>query len=318
MSVSSDHVLYKPHFTDIFSPSSSGSYNTAMGVVPAVALGSLTIGAGGRLLKNLLALLQRRPEQGAVSLPKAKPNLTEVPVEVSPEEAEELHRRGVAVRRKLAAAQQSVPVVQGGPSPLGALAIGALGTTGLIGGWNLADSAIDYFRRRSAEAEKKRLRERIQALLDDKPDDVDAQVYGSMKAAEDVHFSQPVTKTAASMGDILTTLSWLLPSAVGGGVAFNALAGYQDAQRGSPSLAKSKRVKDYLRMRPAKTPLLTMVPFVRERAAEPVLDKEKENDEIVEVAKLDETPVRAVATEVTRPSGSPAQQAQKNTAPNWF
>ena len=306
-------ILDKPHWSDVFNP--SGNYQTAKNVVPAALLGSLAVGTGGRLVKNLFDLLRGR--DGATTLPRPRSQVTELPVEVSEEEAEELRRKGVQVRRKLAATAtppvtpDKVKVVNGTPSWLGAFALGGGTTAAGMGGWYLADKVIDSLRRRAAQSDTDRVRQRIQRVLEDEPEEEDARLYGSMKAAEDAHFSTPVGQQKTALG--LSDLGWILPAAVGSGLTFNALAGFNDAERQSPYAARAGAIKSFLRNRVAGSPQISMVPVLR--ALREKVDDDDEGSMVVEEVVADE-PAAAV---VEKPAGSPAQQARQSpSAANWF
>jgi len=303
--------VYKPHFTDIYSPDSKGEYSTAAQVVPAAILGGLALGAGGRLVKNLFDMGRPEDEPAGVKLPGRQLDVAEVPVDVDEEEARRLLRQGIAVRPKLAAEVTTRP---GGSDMGGALTLGLLGTGSAMGGWYLADKLVDKFRRQAAKQDVGRVRRRIERLLDDDPEEEDEPVYGYMKAAEDAFFTQSPEMQKTALG--LSDLWWMLPMGVGGGALINAVAGFQESRRQNPHIAKAKQLKNYLRNRATKRPRVSMVPVLRMK------EEEEEEEEERQVAPVEET--QALTFEDIQPQpvgGSPAQQARQNPpAPtsNWF
>jgi len=317
----SDLVLKKPHMADTTDP------GYMWGSLPTALLGGAALGGGARLIRNLFDLSRDEPTEGAARIKRPKSTVTEIPVEVTPEEAEQLRRRGMKVRKllsKAAAAKTpaAVPVHQTSPTMLGGLGLGAAATGGGLLGWYLTDLLVDKMRQQAASSDINRVRERISGLLNDRPRDEDEKVYGTMKAAEDAYFSQPAgQQKQAAVG--LSDLPWILASLVGGGLTFGALSGYQQARRSSPSATKAQRIKQYLSSRKATTPQLSMVPVLREALRE----EDEEEEEARQAVPVPEAPAAPVAmpvpVQVVDQPGSPAQQAKDNTAsrqpaPNWF
>jgi hypothetical protein len=100
-----------------------------------------------------------------------------VPVEVSPEEAEQMKANGIQIRKKLAGF-------------VGDVATGAVGTAGAYGGWKLLDSYLENRRRDRVKGELEQTRNRVQRLLEDNPMGPDAPLHATMKAAEDLWFDK--------------------------------------------------------------------------------------------------------------------------------
>lgn len=298
---------YQPHFSNIVESPST-----------AIGLGLLTLGAGGalRLGKSLLDTY-RRPDviSGPKQMPRRRSSGADIPLEVTEEEAEELRRQGVKVR-EVASKTASDEVVQGKPSALGGLALGAIGTGGALAGWGLTDMAINALRSRAAKADADRIRERIQRLLEDDPHEMDTQLHSQMKTAEDAYINGH-TKVAAvdslkRIGQAVDTAWWLLPALAGSGMTIHALGGLRSAMRDSRALEKAKARRRFARHRMiSETPEARLVPVLRrqEQDIQQVmrdLRKEREAEE-----EEDKPSVDAV---VVRNSGGPSEQAAKNTA----
>lgn len=291
-----------------------------LGYVPHVALGTLALGAGGRLARNLADIYHGDPTESRARIKPLAPATSVVPIEVTEDEAEELRRQGVKVRRVLSKRAEAVspeprPRPRTNPSITGALGYGALGAAGLAGGWALTDYLVDSARKARAKARRDRVKARIEALLDDRPGASDFGVAEQMKVG--------AAQLLAGNGDDMVKQAFGLKDlaaagglAVGGGALMSLLAGFQRGRKSSPARAKARALKRLMQSRGVQTPELGIEPVFIER--------EREEEETVAPTAVQ--PV-AVPTPVPTPvvvvpeSGSPAQQARTNpqvaTSGSW-
>lgn len=271
------------------------SWTGDLGYIPHVGLGALAVGAGGRLARNLWDLSQGGDKR--LRAPKIQRSTAAIPVEVTPEEAEELRRQGVEVKRVLRKRAEY------DASPVQALGYGALGAGGLIGGWSLADHFLDSMRKRQAEKRRDRVRRRIEDLLSDSPSAEDQQVYGQMKRAEQqlLDGELPLEKTAG-------VKDWLALGglALGAGGLTSLISGYRKGRGSSKAQARTQALRRLLAGRPIATPTATTVPVLVEAQRA----REEEEEEKKPEYRAPAVPVAPVV-EVVPEAGSPAQQAQR-------
>ena len=278
------------------------------GYIPHVALGSLALGAGGRLIRNLADIYHGDPVEGRERIkPLASPTAS-VPVEVTEDEAEELRRQGIKVRRVLAKRAQDTSRPRTNPSIFGGIGYGALGAAGLAGGWALTDYVIDSARKARAKARRDKVRARIEALLDDRPGAADVDIAEQMKVG--------AARMLAGEGDALIKEAFGLKDlaaagglAVGGGTLLSLMAGVQRGRKSSPALAKAKALKRLMAQRAVRSPALGIEPVVVERELRRPVEPEEE-ELPVSVGVVSPTPEPVV---VVQSAGSPAQQAETNT-----
>lgn len=142
------------------------------GLAAALAVGG-GVGLGARLLKHLMEV--RKPVR-----PAKPPEQAVVPVEVTPEEALELERRGTDVQLKTAAGW-----FEGPQSAVGGAVRGMAATGMALGAYKLVDHLIESKRRRELQEDIQRIRGRIENVLTDNPAAEDVPLHATMKAAEE-------------------------------------------------------------------------------------------------------------------------------------
>lgn len=263
------------------------SWTGNLGYIPHVALGSLALGAGGRLARNLVDL--SRGGDKRLRAPAMERATASIPIEVTPEEAEELRRKGLKVRKVLKTAQYD-------PSILHSIGYGALGAGAGMGGWALADKFLDSMRKRQAEKRRDRVRQRIERLLSGEPDDQDLQIADQMKVAEEQLLSGQDPADLLKEAGVKDWLS-LGGMALGAGGLVSLLSGYRKGRESSKARAKAQALRRLLRERPVAPPAAAVDPYVVDRA-KPV--------EALVPAVQEIRPI-----EVVEPAGSPAQQAEE-------
>lgn len=265
-----------PHFTS----------NT--NAVPIALLGTLALGAGGRLAKNLASLMKREPADPELLPGDETAAVVDQTLPVTPEQARRLQERGVNV--KLAT---KLPIKHVDHSILGGLGYGALGATGLLAGWKTTDAIINKLRRRSAESELNRVRERLKRVLSDEPDASDAPVYETMKMAEDYFFKK------ASIHGVSQLLA--VPAAIlGGGMVLHGYGSYRQAQSDAKSKSKLEALRRIMDQRKPTAPRVRMVPTVSAAELRELVRKDREE--------------REKAAKDALPSASPAEQALQASA----
>lgn len=224
-------------------------YKSFWEAAPFVGGGALLLGGGARVTKGLLDLVRRTdPESSPENIEPTEEPIVEMPVSVSPEEAAELRRRGINVK-KAADFLQRFSV-----GPTGALALGALGTGAVMGGWTIADKLIDNYRKTKAEAKREAIKRRIQGLLNDSPLSEDLDLHAQMKAAEVMHFEKVAGFTVEH--HVVNPLAALL----GGGMLLAGIRAYNQASVSGDESAKVKMLKSYLKKQKTSPPLVTAVP----------------------------------------------------------
>ena len=276
----------------------------SLGYLPAVGASGLALGAGARLAKGVFDDL-RGEEDEDITLPAPASNIERVPVKVTPEEAAELRRQGVRVREVLQKRSSS-------PGFFTGIAHGALGAGTALGGWALIDKLYGRGERDASKARLDKARARLRALIDDSPEEEDAAIYSQLKVAEEKH----IRKEAADFG----TLKAVGGLSIGAGAMLAALQGYRTSKEVDPGWHKAKLLRQYLRQRPATTPMLTSEPYV-------VQGEETEDDEKLKRLRraLASRPVArpapvaprtvGVPTLIIEAAGAPSQQAKEAPRP---
>jgi hypothetical protein len=268
------------------------------GAIPMVAAGTVGVGAAGRLLKSLVDLYRRPPTSTAAGIKQLPASVADIPVEVTPEEADELRRKGVEVKRimpKLSEAVKTDAVgTDGGsnyfsqfkPSFTGGFIYGGLGALGLAGGWKLTDYIIDKLRKRSIKSDIEKTRARINAILNNEPAQSDLPLHAYMKAAEDLHFSFDgncpineggIDKTAASFGgggfssvlDIVSSLPAMSGITLGVGTLLAAMRGYNKLSAGGSPYAKLRAMREVFGGRSPGVTSARLSPFSYQKLVEP-------------------------------------------------
>jgi hypothetical protein len=233
-------------------------YKTFWEAAPFIGGGALLLGGGARITKGLFDLARRAdPESSTENIEPTEEPIVEVPVPVSSEEAAELRRKGVQVKR--ADVLQRFDM-----GPVGAFGLGALGTAGVMGGWSIADKIIDNYRKKRAESKRDAIKNRIQKLMNDEPAPEDLELHANMKAAECMFFDK---KAGLSLEHhVVNPLAALL----GGGMLLAGVRAYNQASVSGDESAKVKALKAYLKKKKTTAPLISTVPVeVAESAGSP-------------------------------------------------
>lgn len=230
-------------------------YSSFWEAAPFVGGGALLLGGGARVAKGILDLARRTdPESSPANIEPTEEPIVEMPVRVTPEEAAELRRRGIQVKK--ADFLQDFDV-----GPTGAFALGALGTGAVMGGWTLADKLIDDYRKSKAEAKRDVIKRRIKGLLDDSPLEDDIDLHANMKAAESLHFEKDASFSIPH--HVVNPLAALL----GGGMLLAGVRAYNQASVSGDESAKVRMLKSYLKKQKTTAPLVTAVPVEEEAPA---------------------------------------------------
>jgi hypothetical protein len=228
-----------------------GTFSEAAPYVAALGLG---VGGLSRGMKHIIDALRRQdPEAAPVEIKRTHPPITDTEVEVTPEEAEELARRGVHVKKVKLGQEVSLSDV----SLPASLALGALGTGAVIGGWKLSDFLINKLRQRAAQSEREKMYNRVHKMLEGDPESIDVPLHASMKAAEDIHFD----KKALAIQDFPNTAKLIL-AALGGVGVVAGMSAYQKATAQSKYQTKIKALKDYLKKQQTQTPIASIEPVL--------------------------------------------------------
>ncbi len=209
-------------------------------------LAGLGVGMGARLIKHLM---QQRKD----TVRPLRSAETELPVEVTPEEALTLERQGQDV--KTAAWSDFGGDVT---SAMGGAARGALGTAGAIGGYALIDALIDRARKKQLRGDIEHLRSRLTNVLQDQPAEEDIPLHARMKAAEDHFFN----KTSGIVTNVLDSqLSPWLAAAAGSAGLLSAMGAFRQVRDENPNSQRISDLRALLRQEagPSK---LTLAPVV--------------------------------------------------------
>lgn len=277
-------------------------FTGSAGYLPHVVAGGAALGASGRLVKNLADLLRGSPSSGGFSVPKLRPAIADIPVEVTEEEAEELRKRGIKVKRMMAKRAAVSPNFWGG------IGYGALGAGSMLGGWALLDKIIDSARKRAIKGDISRVQRRIENILEDRPENEDEKTHAYMKAAEDFYFSKIAhdpeeLRKEALFPDIGfgTQMGGALGLTIGAGGLLSALAAYNKAKGESKYQQQSAQLARALKRRRAAVPSAALSPYVYDD----VIEEEEEKQRMQPVV-------------VVEAPGSPAQQAATNKSYPWI
>lgn len=262
-------------------------------------LGALAVGGGARLLKHVLDIARNRDVRTPITGKALRSPVAEVPIDVTPEEAQQLHGQGVMVKqagiltfaevreaaerarkadKTLKQSADAIPPQDAGGGLLTGpfarkAALGGLATLGLMGGWKAADLGVDYFRKSEARQRLDATKRRVERLLDADPMPQDAKIAGAMAACEDA----VLAKVAAEGGFVngvadytinlpgINNLGYLAgPAAI-----LSVLGAYHRAKATSKSEAAIKGLSgDYEASLQPRTPYLQLAPRVR-RPEEP-------------------------------------------------
>ncbi len=155
-------------------PKTAYNWVTPSDVIGAGAVG-MAGGLGARGVRHLIDLYRGKEDDTDFgTTPEAA---VKVPVEVSPEEAQQLTAQGIHIRKKLAGF-------------VGDVATGVGGAAGAYGGWKLLDTYLENRRRNRVKGELETTRNRVQHLLENNPLESDIPLHATMKAAEDLWFEK--------------------------------------------------------------------------------------------------------------------------------
>ena len=219
----------------------------------------LGLGLGARGLKHLLQLSRGRQAKAPIDLAAKTAPVTEVPVEVSEEEANDLKARGVKVKEAGGMSDFAGDVLGGG-----ALAAGT------YGGWKALSAYLGARKRRAAEQKLQQSRQRVETLIDGSALPGDEPIQHAMKVAEEQYFEK-----TAGLGDAAgrffgnTAGSVLSSTGVGwplGIAAFlmgaRAFRRSSEANKYQSTLGALQRVSEQA---PTEPPMVSMVPVVRRK-----------------------------------------------------
>lgn len=292
----------------------STRFTGTTGAIPLVGLGGLALGAGGRLVKNLLDLRRRNNAATEVDIPKLSPDTVDIPIEVTEEEAEELRKRGITVKRLMQKiSEDRTSFFQAyDPSFFGGVGYGVLGGATAMAGWKLVDYLIDRARKNEVKSDIERTRRRIRSLLDDRPEVGDERAHAFMKAAEDMYFEgnvQPEDVTDPAMMTKIAVFPGWIKALSGGAVGVSALlallGSYKKAMKASPVRTKLKAIRDAVRSRLARTPIVGLSPYARVRPPAEEDESDKVHDQLAAAIQA-----RGVVPYEMETGGSPARQAR--------
>jgi hypothetical protein len=242
--------------------------------LPYVALTAGGVGALGRIGKGVLDVIRRDdPEAGPVSMPEMAVPVSKTRLEVTPEEAAELRRKGIKVKKVIKKATLDVGHISN-------VGLGAAGAAALLGAWHGTDALIDKIRKSKAKKELEDTKKKIVRVLNDNPESEDElALHGMMKAAEDIYFAPALHKLAevkeasTFVNDITGANNPILRGlgiGIGGTAVLAAVAAYRNATAKSRFLAKAKGLKNLLKNKAVETPVASIEPVViEERTGSP-------------------------------------------------
>lgn len=248
---------------------------TTLGDAALAVGGSAVVGGAGAFAVQAVRNALRRRSQGGIKRQSPPPRSSRsVPVEVTPEEAEELERQGVKV--KLARSENYWQAFgrHVGNNALKWVGGGAALAAGGYGGWQLGRLAFGGLERRAQKQRNRRMRERIRSLLDEEEEDQDQKLAAYLRAGVD-HY---LHKRASVLG--------LTGGALGiAGVASLISASHRAAPTADP---KVKSMKQWVqRERKPQLSQLRLQPVLRVSKRE---DEEEEeaggpSDQAVDLAR---------------------------------
>jgi hypothetical protein len=235
--------------------------NSFWEAAPWVGAAGLGAGLGARALKHTLDMTRHGNIEGTpVDVEDTPPAITSLPITVTPEEAAELRRKGIHVKKKQKKVAFDIP---GTDSKYNvgfweSIPAGMLGTGALIGGWKLGDMGLNAIRGHFANAKKKKVEDRIKQLLKDQPESEDVPLHATMKAAEDAYFAKKAMDYNRNFGgDYANALGLLL----GAGGTLSALSAYNTVSSQNKYKEKAKALRAYLRNKAARPAIATMEPI---------------------------------------------------------
>lgn len=225
-------------------------------VVAAGGLGLLG-GAGAQFGKQLYRSAMGK-DVDPVNITPPTPANVKIPVDVSPEEAEELKRQGIAVKSANLGFLDN------------AVLAGGVATPAAWAGWKGVQSLYSMKRKSDAQARLDTAKQRVQGLLDNQPVPGDEPIAGAMKTAEDAFFHKEafggVTDSLANFGKAM----WNAPAAfsyagipIGVGAALTGAATFNDVMENNKYKKTLKAIKNYQEGLPTQTPVAEMEPVLR-------------------------------------------------------
>jgi hypothetical protein len=236
-------------------------YKSFWEAAPFVGGGALLLGGGARVGKGLLDLLRRPDPEGAPEkIEKQENPVVEIPVPVTAEEAAELRRKGVRVKK--AGFLDRFDVDAGD-----AFLLGGLGTAAAMGGWALTDKLVDTYRKNRALQKREKVRRRIQSMLDDKPAPEDVPLYTHMKAAEALYFMEKrgaLSDLFSVQRSVINPIAALL----GGAALLSGVRAYRSTAAAGET-DKVKALKAYLKRQKTQQPIVSTVPVEVSDTASP-------------------------------------------------
>jgi hypothetical protein len=222
-------------------------------------------GVGARLVKQLADIARKRDMETAVPVKTPVAPVTEIPVEISPQEAETLERKGVKVKRKLASFGGAVSGV----------GLGALATLSAYGGWKGLDALVNKSRIQSEKEKLQRSRKRVEALLNQEPEPQDIKIAAAMAAAEDAVFNKE-----AGFGSVAADVAGSLIQPVSPVLGMVGVLGLASAFNRAKELnkheQKSKAMRRAFLDQPEQPAVISMVPVVREVGDSPATQAAKQ------------------------------------------
>lgn len=218
--------------------------------------GGVGLGLGARLIKHLADISRDRDVNSIAKIPSSVSSVAGVPVSVTPEEAAELERKGIKVKRQVKKAEGFVP----------GLAAGALGAGAAYGGWKVLDSVFDKKRKETSQKRLEKARKRVQALLDGTPEQQDIKIAAAMEAAEDFYFGKQADLTNTLLDSLGSAVAPVAP-ALGILGVMGGLAAYHRAKDSSKHERAAKALKKQYLGAKATPAQLSMEPVVYEEPA---------------------------------------------------
>ena len=237
---------------------------TYLSAAPKYLMYGAAAGVGTRLIKNLFDIVRRGSQTEVETLNLSETPVASVPMEVSEEEAEELRRKGIKVKRIL----EKQPTVKEAADDYTAgakIGLGATAAAAALAGWKFSDWLVDKARKSVVEGDLDKLRKRVKRVIDDSPEDSDIPLHAYMKAAE-VHYFEK----KAGIGDVFNTgAGWAIPDPIlqglGGIGILGLVAAYNQVSEESKYKAKVKGLKSYMKYKPTETTTVTIDPVVVQR-----------------------------------------------------
>jgi len=238
--------------------------STYLGAAPQYLMYGAAAGIGTRLLKNLFDVARRGSQTEVETLNLSEPAVTSVPMEVTEEEAEDLRRKGIKVKKIL----EKTPSVKTAELGAGAkIGLGATGAAAALAGWKFTDWLVDKARKSVVESDLDKLRKRVKRVIDDSPDDEDIPIHAYMKAAEDHYMKTAVSVDFGNAAD--KGIGALVPDPLLYGLGaigvLGLVAAYNQVSEESKYKAKVKALKNYMKYKQTDTTTVTVDPVVIQR-----------------------------------------------------